>query len=148
MQIPFPKELCNQSNIQNINGLLKFQPKRNDDRLNSQNPFVTSLWRANTDFQPILSKQAVINYIAKYASISEPQSTSYKDIMSSIIGTADENDPARKSIQQLLIKTVAERDYSSQEVAHLLMGLPLFHSTRQFVSLTIGKEEWVPILIH
>ena len=92
-----------------------------------------------------MSKQAVINYIAKYASKGEPQSQTYSEILKTIISKNEDSSPARKAIQQLLTKSVAERDYSSQEVAHLLMGLPLYHSTRQFVVLTIGKEEWVQI---
>lgn len=57
----FPMELNDESSIINSNGVLKFQPKRNDERINCHNPFITSTWRANTDFQPIMSKQAVIN---------------------------------------------------------------------------------------
>lgn len=55
------------------------------------------------------------------------------------------DDPARKGVQKLLMKTVAERDYSSQEVCHILMGYPMYHCSRQFVSLTMRVDDWVAL---
>jgi len=47
--------------------------------------------------------------------------------------------------QGLLLQTVAERDISAQETCHLLLGLPLYHSSRQFVSLNLNKQtpRWI-----
>src|SRR5205085_1455743 len=49
-------------------------------------------------------------------------------------------DPGIKAFQKLLIHTVGERDFSSQETCHLLLQLPLYHSSRNFVSLNLNKE--------
>ena len=40
----------------------------------------------------------------------------------------------------MLLHTVGERDISAQETCHLLLGFPLYHSNRQFVSLNLNKE--------
>jgi len=39
--------------------------------INNHNPTILSIWRANVDFQPVLSIHAVQKYIAKYASKAE-----------------------------------------------------------------------------
>ena len=52
-------------------GEKKFEPMRNDDRVNSHNRHILQLWRANIDWQPVLSKHVVIKYIAKYAAKAE-----------------------------------------------------------------------------
>src|SRR5205085_1722105 len=38
-----------------------------------------------------------------------------------------------------------ERDMSAQETCHILLGIPFYHSSRQFVSLNLNKEtpRWV-----
>ena len=48
--------------------------QRNDCLLNSYNPVQLSAWRANVDMQYIVSRNRVLNYIAKYAAKSEPRS--------------------------------------------------------------------------
>ena len=53
------------------NGQKTYTPARNDDRLNSHNPTILSIWRANVDCQPVLSIHAIQKYIAKYASKAE-----------------------------------------------------------------------------
>lgn len=141
----FPIDEKAESIISDEKGIKRFVPKRNDQRLNLHNPFVTSLWRANTDFQPIISKHAVLNYISKYVSKSEPQSNTYKEIFNSMLGDVSDEQLGKGAIKKLLLKSVAERDYSSQEVVHILMGLPLYHSTRQFINLTLHKEEWISL---
>ncbi|KAK3923555.1 ATP-dependent DNA helicase RRM3, partial [Frankliniella fusca] len=55
----------------NEKGNVEFIPKRNDPRLNKYNAYITQTWRANTDVPPVISKQALINYLAKYISKSE-----------------------------------------------------------------------------
>ncbi len=50
------------------------------------------------------------------------------------------NDPGIKAFQKLLIHTVGERDFSAQETCYLLLQLPLYHSSQNFVSLNLNKE--------
>ncbi len=49
------------------------------------------------------------------------------------------------SIQKLLLASVSERDISAQETCHLLLSIPLYHSSRQYVSLNLNEEaiRWI-----
>ena len=48
--------------------------RRNDSILNSYNAAFILGWRANVDFRPVINQEAVIAYVAKYASKSETSS--------------------------------------------------------------------------
>jgi len=54
---------------------------RNDELLNSYNATFILGWRANIDFRPVINKEAVIAYVAKYASKGESSSSSYQDTL-------------------------------------------------------------------
>ena len=58
-----------------------FQPFRNDDRVNSYNSYILQLWRENIDWQPIMSKHAVIKYIAKYAAKAKRSLETYYQML-------------------------------------------------------------------
>ena len=60
----FPKAVQTESSVENSEGHRQYFPKRNDDLMCRYNPIITQIWRANTDFSPIVSKEAVLNYIA------------------------------------------------------------------------------------
>lgn len=51
----------------------------------------------------------------------------------------------RGSVQKLLIYSIAERDISAQETCHILLGIPLYHSSQSFVILNLNKEtaRWI-----
>src|SRR5699024_8909913 len=112
-------------------------PKRNDPWLCRYNSLITQIWRANTDFSPISSKEAVLRYIAKYATKGEKASTSYHEMINDIISSTDNESPAKRILQKLVINTLGERDYSSQEVMHILMGWPLYRASTTFVCLRV-----------
>lgn len=59
----YPIQCQEESTLFKDAGVWKFLPKRNDNLLQRYNQFVTQLWRGNTDFSAITSKDAVINYI-------------------------------------------------------------------------------------
>ena len=109
--------------------------KRNDPRVNSHNRFQLEGWRANVDMQVIVSPYAVGEYIVKYATKSEPQSTTLKDTFKMITESMFTDDPARKAVSKFLMKTVGERDYSAQETCHLILGEKLVTSNREFKTL-------------
>ena len=81
-----------------------------------------------------------LQYISKYASKAEPQSAAFSEIFSQILDNSNPDDPSLTSIQKLLLKSVAERDISAQETCHLLLSIPLYHSSRQCVSLNLNEE--------
>ena len=116
---------------------------RNDGMVNSFNPVQLSAWRANVDMQYIVSRRKVIEYCTKYVTKSEPRSQSLKDIFTTIVRSLKEGNNSLKAVQKLLINTVGERDYSAQETCHLLLQLPMFKSSRDFIILSLDGSRAV-----
>ena len=79
----------------------------------------------------------MINYCAKYATKSEPRSQPLKDVYKHIIKGLGDSDTSLKAVQKLLINSVGERDYSAPETSHLLLQIPLFMASRDFVVLSL-----------
>ena len=114
--------------------------QRNDCLLNSYNPVQLSAWRANVDMQYIVSRNRVLNYIAKFAAKSEPRSKGLK----AVYGNTQKSDGnSLKMVQKLMISSVGERDYSLQETCHLLLGLPMYRASRDFVILSLDGSRLV-----
>lgn len=68
----FPFDLCDASHLrQDEKGLLELITESVDQLVNKYHPWSLQLWRVNIDFTPVLSKEAFLNYIAKYASKTE-----------------------------------------------------------------------------
>lgn len=119
-------------------GHYMFLPARNDSLLNGYTPVLTLGWLANMDITPCTSPNAVLHYIAKYASKSEQQSISYKDILTDIIPKCGaSNDPMLSVICKFLNSMLAERDWSAQEVMHILGGNKLTFCSRTFIDLNL-----------
>ena len=51
----------------------------------------------------------------------------------------DDGNPL-KVVQKLMISSVGERDYSAQETCHLLLQLPMFMASRDFVILSLDSS--------
>ncbi len=102
-------------------------------------------WRANVDLKPVLSIHAALQYISKYASKAEPRSIAFSEIFDQILKNSNPDDSSLTSIQKLLLNSVAERDISAQETCHLLLSIPLYHSSRACVSLNLNDEapRWI-----
>lgn len=63
----------------------EFHSRRNDEILNSFNTGFILGWRANIDFRPVINKEAVITYVAKYASKGETSSSSFDKTLQTAI---------------------------------------------------------------
>ena len=118
---------------------------RNDGLVNSYNPIQLSGWRANVDMQYIVSRRRVLNYCAKYVAKCEPRSQCLKEIFAAIVRSLKEDttSPSVKTVQKLLISSVGDRDYCSQEVMHLLLETPLFRASRDFIVLSLDGSRVV-----
>ena len=116
-------------------GQKKYSPARNDALLNVHNPLMLSVWRANVDCQPVLSRHAVLSYISKYASKVENKYESYHDILTRIAHAALAKQGILLPIWKLLSETMTDRDIGAQETCHMLQKLPLTLCSRTFVSL-------------
>ena len=64
----YPKSLQPVTSIVTEDGEPKVLTARNDSLLNSYNPVQLSAWRANVDMQYVVSRNTVLQYVAKYAS--------------------------------------------------------------------------------
>lgn len=59
----FPKDLRDESAVEDCDGYLSYIPVRNDGHLQRYHPMMTHIWRANTDFSPIASMESVLRFI-------------------------------------------------------------------------------------
>jgi ATP-dependent DNA helicase PIF1 len=71
------------------------------------------------------SVAAVIKYIVKYAVKLETKLASYREIATRVILFVNETRPYQLIVTKLINKLIGERDYSAQEVMHLLLNLEL-----------------------
>ena len=97
----FPKENCDTTVLtkENNNAFPELCTKGNDPLLNSYNAGVILGWRANIDFCPVINKEAVIRYVAKYASKAETTSSSYEKILQEAISCLQDGDASRIAYQ-------------------------------------------------
>lgn len=116
---------------------------RNDSMLNSFNHIQLSAWRANVDMQYIVSRRKVIEYCTKYVTKSEPRSQSLKEVFTTIVRSLKDGNTSLKAVQKLLISSVGETDYSAQETCHLLLQLPMFKASRDFIVLGLDGSRAV-----
>jgi len=54
-----------------------------------------------------------------------------------IVNQLKDDSKTLTDVQKLLINTIAVRNYSAQETCHLLLQLPLFKCSRDFVVLSL-----------
>ena len=141
-RLGYPKPLQPQTDV-----VIEEEPTiltaRNDGMVNSFNPVQLSAWRATVDMQYIVSRRRVIEYCTKYVTKSEPRSQSLKEVFTTIVRSLKEGNNSLKAVQKLLINSVGERDYSAQETCHLLLQLPMFKSSRDFIVLSLDGSRAV-----
>ena len=116
---------------------------RNDGMVNSFNPVQLSAWCANVDMQYIVSRRRVIDYCTKYVTKSEPRSETLKDTFTRIVRGLKDGNQSLKAVQKLLIHSVGDRDYSAQETCHILLQLPMFKASRNFIVLSLDGSRAV-----
>ena len=139
----YPKPLHPETAVVTEDGEPVLFTKRNDGLLNSFNTVQLSAWRAKVDMQHCVSRQKVIEYCTKYATKSEPRSHSLKEVFSSIVNSRREESSSLKAVQKLLINSMGERDYSAQETCHLLLQLPMYRASRDFIILSLDGSRAV-----
>jgi ATP-dependent DNA helicase PIF1 len=122
-----------------------FFAERNDSLLHKYNRAITMGWLANTDISPCTNIQAVINYLAKFCTKAEGKSDSYKDLLTTILPSINETNPLISMVAKLMNKLVGERDFSTQEVCHMLLDLPLANTSRTVISVDCRPEVNQPV---
>ena len=139
----YPKPLQPETALITEDGETVLLTARNDGLINSFNPVQLSAWHANVDMQYCVSRHKVIEYCAKYATKSEPRSQPLKEIFTTIVRSLKDDSTSQKAVQKLLINSVGERDYSAQETCHILLQLPMFRASRDFVMLSLDGSHAV-----
>ena len=91
---------------------------------------------------------AIIRYIIKYTTKSETTSKTYMDFIEKMSADQNQNNRAKSILTKLIISSISERDYSAQEVAHILMSWPLYGSSRSFKSLCIYEQQLINIEVN
>jgi ATP-dependent DNA helicase PIF1 len=118
-----------------------FSPARNQGLLNQCAPVITMGWMANTDIQPPTTLHAVLSYVGKYVSKPEKSSASYTELQGQVLPCLNDQAPLLSFVSRMLNKLIGERDWSAQEVSHLLLQLPVQKSSRVLVSLDCRPED-------
>jgi ATP-dependent DNA helicase PIF1 len=118
-----------------------FSPARNQANLNQCTPLLTVGWMANTDIQPPTSLHTVLSYIGKYVSKHEKSSLSYIELQSQVLPYINDRGPLLSFVSKMLNKLIGERDWSAQEVSHLLLQIPVQDLSRGVVNLDCRPEE-------
>ena len=139
----YPKPLQPRTALVVENGEPQLLTARNDGLVNSYNPVQLTAWRANVDTRYCVSRHKVVEYCAKYATKSEPRSKPLKEIFATIVKSLKEDHTSLKAVQKLLINSVRERDYSAQETCHLLLQLPMYKASRDFIVLSLDGSRAV-----
>lgn len=120
---------------------LMFAPARNQSTLNQCSPVIIMGWLANTDIQPATTLHAVLTYIGKYVSKPEKSSVSYTELQSQVLPYVNDRAPLLSFVSKMLNKLIGERDWSAQEVSHILLGLQAQEASRETISVDCRPEE-------
>jgi hypothetical protein len=97
-------------------------------------------WLANTDINFCTGRKSVLEYIAKYISKPEKKTETYKELMQRVLPSVSSNNPVLSAASKLMNQLVGERDWSAQEVCHLL-DLPLLDVARQVINVDLRPED-------
>jgi hypothetical protein len=84
--------------------------------------------------------KAVLNYLGKYVTKPEKKTASYQELVREILPTVNSRHPLGSVIRKLLNKLVGERDWSAQEINHILLDLPLVETTRVIIPVDLRPE--------
>ena len=114
---------------------------RNDEHLNHYSPLVSLAWLANTDVNPCTGARAMIEYISKYVTKHEEKTATYADVMRKVLQTANPSNALLSAVRKLMNQLIGERDWSAQEICHLLLELPLQQGSRFSLSIDVRPEQ-------
>ena len=119
--------------------------KRNDPLINTHNRKLLQHWRANVDLQVIVDIEDCVRYMTKYAAKAETKSQTSKQIFQTCVRKLTQTSQTQSAIRSAMIKSIGERDFSAQETAHMLLGLPLYSCTYTFTTLCLDNSRTITI---
>ena len=115
--------------------------KRNDPRTNNHNRLQLQHFRANCDLQIPLDIFGTLFYIAKYATKPEQKSEDLVNLCKDVLKNLPPDMPASDAARHCILKTIAHRDFSPQEIAQNNMGLPTNSTNLQFARFNLNYSK-------
>jgi ATP-dependent DNA helicase PIF1 len=119
---------------------LRFLARRNHVWLNNYSRAISLAWKANTDIAPCTGAAAMINYIGKYVSKAEDQSSTYREMATKLLPSVSRDNPLKSFVTKVMNRFIGERDISAQEVCHILSKLPLQQASRETIRVDLRPE--------
>lgn len=105
-------------------------------------PLLSPVQNANVDFKPLIDHYSALEYSTKYATKAEKGSKSFEKLLAVSLSKYEEVDgaeSAQRVFSSLLVQTVGNRDWTAQEVAHALLGIPTTICTHRFNGASLAK---------
>ena len=119
------------------NSKVKVKTKRNNNCLNNHQQLQLQGWQAYWDIQVIINYHSCLEYIAKYASKAEKNYLVALNAFTSVLSEPSNQHDGKTAIRKLMIRAVAQRDMSIQEVMHQLLWITLVSSTFQIQTASL-----------
>lgn len=116
------------------------ETRRNDPRMQRCLLGQLHSFRSNVDATIPNSQRACIRYVTKYVTKKEQQIINQARTLTQILHRGGRNQSVNRTVQKLLNKTLADRDISSQENMHYVLGLPLTTCTRVFEHIILSYD--------
>ena len=79
--------------------------------------------------------------MAKYAAKAEPRSQTVHSLFKSRVDDLSHSSHAHKALKCAMLRSVGERDFSAQETCHMLLSLPLFSCSFNFVTVSLDGSK-------
>ena len=131
--------LCGLKNCSTSSSVV-MQRKPSESWINTYNPDVIRVWRANMDLQYILDPYACVMYIAAYMLKSECSMGELLKQVSKECGS----EQIRTQLRRLESVFLNHREVSAQEAVYRTLSLPLKQMSRKIVLInTAAKEDRV-----
>ncbi|XP_078691416.1 uncharacterized protein LOC144921886 isoform X1 [Branchiostoma floridae x Branchiostoma belcheri] len=119
------------------------QRKISERFINSYNPHILRVWKANMDIQYILDVYACIMYITSYMLKSE---RSMSELLKKV-AVESKGEDVKERLRKLGSTFLNNREVSAQEAAFRVLSMPLKKASRQVVFVnSAAKEKRVSIL--
>lgn len=140
------KEIAYKTHRDGLKGRLRrtsveFLFKTNDRWLNSHTPIGVLAWGANLDMSILVDSAAVIEYVAKYCTKTEPCSKGFYQILNSAFTKRQERGELEtRKVLRTMFNLLSKRDKCTQEVAHLVASRPYVHCSHSFVRMNLMSD--------
>ena len=111
--------------------------KRNDSRLNRHHRLKLKVWQTNCDIQIVVDYSAYLEYLVKYILKAERISSVVIIVFTNMVTNLTESSDVHTTFQQIMPRTLKQRDYSIQEVMYHLLSLKSISTSYEAVHVSL-----------